>query len=141
MKKKLLRLQSMIVEVERSVEAVAKESQALKEMLTAWQMGDSITYSTLDRLAYYEPLPIGDGVTSYKIPSRRDELTFVVVFKANGHVKDHVHDCKELMIRLDGEIAVNGEQVDKELMVDINKHHQLFSEEGSILIVHFEKPN
>ncbi len=141
MKNKLLRLQSLIVEVEKSVETVTRESQALREMLKAWQMGESITFSTLDRLAYYEALPIGEGVTSYKIPSRRDELTFVVVFKANGHVKDHVHDCKELMIKLDGQIAVNGEQVDKELMVDINKHHQLFSEEGSILIVHFEKPN
>lgn len=141
MKNKLIRLKNRITEIDKCLTTVEAESKAMKVLIEAWERGDRITYKNMGELAYYEPLNIGEGVMSFRIPSQDGTISFIVIMEDQGELVNHFHDCKELLIRLYGDLLVNGEKMKtKEIVFEIDEDHHLQAVNKTLLIVHFEKP-
>lgn len=136
---KISRLDKIIATVEAGLANVAKTTAQLNSLMSSLD-AQTITYSSLEHAPYYLPVPLDQGVISYRIPAPEGLITFVVTFQNKTLLRKHQHDCKKLIFRLAGDLWHKKAPVTSALEIPPGQEHLLTSPTGSLLVIHFEKP-
>lgn len=104
-----------------------------------------VTYEAMAAAERLDVLGLGDGVDTFRIPTRFPEhILFQTTFKALGELKAHRHDCKEYITIRKGSLMYGGREYasgDQIIIQPFYPHAMTAGSDGCTLYVEFLRPS
>lgn len=129
-------------EVKHKVHRLQQEQEETKKLVEQFRQGKLIPFQSLSDVALYEHICLAPGVICYRIPTHaKDHLGFVTEFEAQAILRRHYHDCEEIVQILRGSLQdfESNKTVRESIVYDPLQAHELYSPEGCLCLVYFNR--
>jgi len=139
---KLSKMNALFLEMERQVKDLRSIQSITKKLVDQYHEGTLITFDALSQAPLSTELKLAEGITSYRMPvNDKNQIAFVVEFEAGAILKNHYHDCEELIHVLRGELvdATTEEVYEKSIAYPAMIQHELYSPDGALIMVYFDR--